>query len=326
MSGKLMTPCTIPTVRRHYNVLSFDVEEHHRIEAANSYACPPERRQDYAARMEVTTRRILEWLAERNTRATFFIVGEIGRTHPRLVRDIAAAGHEVAAHGWEHRRVDRMTPQQFREDLRRCHDALEQAAGTRVGGFRAPTFSVGRHTPWLVEILLECGFEYDSSVMPVWHDRYGVPDAPAQPFWLQAGPHRILELPPLTYRLAGINWPMGGGGYFRLLPLPLVMAALCRQQRQTGLAVSTLYFHPWEFDPQQPRLPLPLLSRFRTYVGIRRNPHKLRKLLSRFTFRTAIEVVRQIRHDPGLTTFPLTSPQETPATSWKRQPPSPPNL
>ncbi len=312
MSGHRTTPSTPPTARRHYAVLSFDVEEHHRIEAARGYACPPERRRVYAGRMEAATRQILEWLAERDTRATFFVVGEIGCTHPRLVRDIAAAGHEVAAHGWEHRRVDQMTPQQFREDLRRCRDALEQAAGTRVWGFRAPTFSVGRQTPWFVELLLEAGMEYDSSVMPIWHDRYGVPDAPTQPFWLHAGQHRILELPPLTYRLAGINWPVGGGGYFRLLPLPLVIAALRGQQRQRCLAVSTLYFHPWEFDPQQPRLPLPILSRFRTYVGIRHNAHKLRKLLPRFTFQTAIDVVRQIRHDADLAAFPLTPPQDSP--------------
>src|SRR5581483_8378867 len=137
-----------------------------------------------------------------------YIVGEIARTHPALVRAIHEAGHEIGSHSWDHRRVHRFTPDSFREDLLRSKDALEQAAGVSVSGFRAPTFSVVRETGWAVDILAECGFEYDSSIFPVRHDRYGIPDAPRMPFLAVGNEREILEFPLLTYRLAGLNLPV----------------------------------------------------------------------------------------------------------------------
>src|SRR5581483_7457642 len=140
--------------------------------------------------------------------------------------------------------------------------------GRPVLGYRAPTFSVVKQTAWAIDTLVECGFAYDSSIFPVWHDRYGVPGAPRAPFRARGLDHEILELPPATLRLLGMNLPVGGGGYFRLLPLFFLKWALRQVRRRCDPAVATLYFHPWEFDPGQPRLPLGRLSRFRTYVGL----------------------------------------------------------
>src|SRR5262249_32672923 len=156
--------------------------------------------------------------------ATFFVVGEIARSHPGLIRDIAAAGHEIGSHSWDHRRVHRFDPASFRDDLRRSKDALEQAGGKPVTGLRAPTFRVVRETGWGVDVLSECGFAYDSSVFPVRHDRSGIAAAPRGLFRAEGRERTILELPPATYRVFGQNLPVAGGGYFRLFP-PAVMRA-----------------------------------------------------------------------------------------------------
>lgn len=277
------------------NVASFDIEEHFRIEAAVGLDCPAELKADYSARMEGATRRLLAQLADAKTLATFYIVGEIAKTHPKLVRDIHAAGHEVGSHSWDHRRVHRFTPESFREDLRTSKDVLEQATGAPVYGFRAPTFSVMRETGWAIDALADCGFEYDSSIFPVRHDRYGVPDAPRVPFVAQGQEREILELPPLTYRVGGMNLPVAGGGYFRLFPLAVMRAGLRQAARADCPNVGMLYFHPWEFDPGQPKLPLKRLSRWRTYVGVGRTTARLASLLTAFPFTRAIDAVRAIR-------------------------------
>jgi polysaccharide deacetylase family protein (PEP-CTERM system associated) len=280
------------------NVVSFDVEEHHRIEAAVGLTVSAELRAEYAARMESATRRLLAQLADAQVLATFYVVGEIARGHPELVRDIHAAGHEVGSHSWDHRRVHRFTPSAFREDLRTSKDALEQATGAAVVGFRAPTFSVVRETAWAIDVLADCGFEYDSSIFPVRHDRYGIPDAPRGPFIAVGKTRELLELPPLTYRVGGLNLPVAGGGYFRLFPLFVMKAGLrqaARRAADESPQVGMLYFHPWEFDPEQPRLPLGRLARWRTYVGIERTTHRLGRLLAGFRFTRAIDAVRAIR-------------------------------
>lgn len=279
-------------------VASFDIEEHHRIEAAAGLDVSPERKHDYAARMDRTTRRLLDQLAAASVRATFYVVGEIAVTHPQLVRDIHSAGHEVGSHSWDHRRVHRFDPKSFREDLMRSKDALEQATGEKVSGFRAPTFSVVRDTAWAIDALADCGFEYDSSIFPVRHDRYGIPDAPRRPFVAVGSERELLELPPLTYRVAGMNLPVAGGGYFRLFP-PAVMRAGLRQAARAddGPQLAMLYFHPWEFDPDQPRLPLGRLSRWRTYVGVSKTTARLDNLLTAYPFTRAIDAVRALRRD-----------------------------
>jgi polysaccharide deacetylase family protein (PEP-CTERM system associated) len=278
-------------------VLSFDVEEHYRIEAAAGLSFTDDRKQEYADRMAVTTRRLLAQLAAADVRATFFLVGRIAVTDPTLVREIADAGHEVGAHGWDHQRVHRFTPESFRDDIRRCKDALEQATGRPVFGYRAPTFSVVKETGWAVDVLASSGLTYDSSIFPVRHDRYGIPDAPRTPFVVEGTAAAILEMPPATYRFAGQNLPVAGGGYFRLFPLAVMRVGIAQMCRRTSPAVAMLYFHPWEFDPGQPRLPLRRLSRWRTYVGVGRSEARLGRLLSRYKFRRAIDIAKEL--DPA---------------------------
>lgn len=272
-------------------VLSFDVEEHHRIEAAAGLEIDPALKSRYAARVGPTTRWLLERLGERGIRATFFLVGELARDQPALVRDIARDGHEIASHGWDHRRVLALGPAEFREDLRRSVDVLQQITGEAVRGYRAPTFSILRRTAWAVDALAEAGLLYDSSIFPVKHDRYGLPEAPCSPF-LARGPGggEVLELPPAVLRIGGARVPAGGGGYFRLFP-PLVLDLALRQAaRSAGTPVAMLYFHPWEFDPEQPRLPLRRVSRFRTYVGVNGSRSRLLDILAKHRFERAVDV------------------------------------
>ena len=200
-------------------VLSFDVEEHHRIEAAAGLQVDPALQRLYGERMRHATAWILEQLAERGIPATFFIVGQITETNPKLVRSICEAGHEVASHGWDHRRIHVMSPESFREDVRTSKDALEQVCGTAVVGYRAPTFSVVRQTAWALDILAEMGMAYDSSIYPVHHDRYGIPGAPRCPFLAQGLEQEILELPPATLRIGGLEHSHRGR---RILPTPAV--------------------------------------------------------------------------------------------------------
>ena len=275
-------------------IVSFDVEEHHRIEAAAHIICTDAMMTDYASRMEASTHRILDQLAAASVKASFYIVGKIVQTHPSLIRAIHDAGHEVGSHSWDHRRLNHFTPETFRDDLRKSKDALEQVTGAAVFGFRAPTFSVVRETGWAVDVLAECGFTYDSSIFPVRHDRYGIPDAPRGPFVAVGKEREILELPPVTYRVARVNLPVAGGGYFRLFPLAFMRAGL-RQASRSEPGVGMLYFHPWEFDPGQPHLPLKRFSRWRTYVGVTKTTRRLGQLLASYPFRRAIDVVNDIR-------------------------------
>ncbi len=241
---------------------------------------------------------ILERLAEHDIPATFFVLGQIARQSPSLVRSIHDAGHEVASHGWDHRRLHSLTPQAFREDVRKSKDALEQACGAAVLGYRAPTFSVVRKTAWALDVLAELGLLYDSSIYPVHHDRYGISDAPREPFLAQGTCQQILELPPATVRIGGVNVPVGGGGYFRMLPWPVLKLALEHSRRDPRTGATMLYFHPWEFDLDQPRLPLKRLNRFRTYVGIRRTPSRLTKLFTGYPYTRAVDLAGRLLERP----------------------------
>jgi polysaccharide deacetylase family protein (PEP-CTERM system associated) len=271
-------------------ILSFDVEDHHRIEAAAGLSIDPDLQANYRKRVEPPTRWILDQLGQRKISSTFFILGEIARRDPHLVRTIHEAGHEIACHGWDHRRLHALNPASFREDLRKSKDALEQASGAPVVGYRAPTFSLVGETAWAIDVLVESGMRYDSSIYPVRHDRYGVPAAPRAPFWAKGVSHSILELPPLTLRVFGLNLPVGGGGYFRLFPLWLMRRGLAQAARQSLPAVAMLYFHPWEFEPDQPRLPLKWMARFRTYAGIRRTRERLESIINASRFTRGIDV------------------------------------
>jgi polysaccharide deacetylase family protein (PEP-CTERM system associated) len=262
-------------------------------------------------RLESSTRWLLDQLGLHGTKATFFVLGQIARQHPALVRAIQQDGHEVASHGWDHQRVHSLTPALFRHDVRRSKDVIEQIIGEAVVGYRAPTFSIVRETAWALDILAELGMLYDSSIYPVWHDRYGVPQAPRSPFQVRGINHALLELPLATVRFLGVNLPVGGGGYFRLLPLFLMESALRqirleRPSNRQHFSLAVLYFHPWEFDPKQPRLPLRWLNRFRTYVGIFRNRGRFNALLARYRVARANDAVSQLeQHRSSLPSYSL---------------------
>jgi polysaccharide deacetylase family protein (PEP-CTERM system associated) len=275
-------------------ILSFDVEEHHRIEAAVGMQVDADRKAEYTERMETATRWLLDVLGERNLKATFFIVGKIAERKPDLVRAIHAAGHEIASHSWDHKRVHNFTPDTFREDVRRGKSVLEQLTGTAVVGFRAPTFSIVRETCWALDVLVEEGFHYDSSIYPVRHDRYGVPRAPRVPFLARGQKQALLELPPATLRWLWTNVPVGGGGYFRLLPLFFMKRGLRQLHRRGKPSVAMIYFHPWEFDADQPRLPLTRMGRFRTYVGLKQSRDRLLQLINGSHFVRAVDVARRL--------------------------------
>jgi polysaccharide deacetylase family protein (PEP-CTERM system associated) len=288
-------------------ILSFDVEEHHCIEAAAGLSVPSSLEAHYRARVEPATRWLLDQLGERGIRATFFLVGQLAERHPGLVRAIARGGHEVASHGWDHQRLHHLNPVSFREDVRRSRDTLEQTTGEAVLGYRAPTFSIVAQTAWALDVLAELGMLYDSSIYPVRHDRYGVPRAPRAPFRARGLSQTILEIPPATLRLMDMKIPVGGGGYFRLLPLFLFERALQQIQAECEPPVAMLYFHPWEFDARQARLPLGRWSLVRTYVGIYRTRARLAALLTRHPghqFRRAVDVARTLPSG-SLPTFPL---------------------
>jgi polysaccharide deacetylase family protein (PEP-CTERM system associated) len=275
-------------------ILSFDVEEHYRIESAAELTVAPAEQAYYAGRVEPATRWLLEQLGRRDLRATFFIVGQLARSQPGLVRAIHAAGHEVASHGWDHRRLHLLDPDSFRQDLRQSKDALEQLISEAVHGYRAPTFSVVPQTAWAIDVLAEEGLLYDSSIYPVWHDRYGVPGAPRGPFRVKGTRHEMLEIPPVTLRLGNKMVAAGGGGYFRLLPLFVMEHALKQVEQECRPPVAMLYFHPWEFDPWQARLPLHGLNRWRTYVGLHGSRPRFRALLGRHRFVRAIDVANSL--------------------------------
>ena len=263
--------------------ITIDVEEYFHIEAAYS-AIRREDWGDWPSRVEHNIDLLLGLFDRHNQRGTFFILGDIARRHPHLAKRVADAGHEIASHGTGHDRLHRLDPDRFRQDVLISKHLLEDQTGQVVLGYRAPTFSVVPQTAWAIDVLIEAGFEYDASIFPVRHHWYGVPDAPDQPFHVQSGPNHpfLLEIPPLTWTvrrgpLKGRKMPVAGGGYFRLLPLGFMFRGLSQASREKRPAV--LYFHPWEFDPQTPRMPLPLLGRVRTYTGLRSARSRLDRIM-----------------------------------------------
>jgi polysaccharide deacetylase family protein (PEP-CTERM system associated) len=273
------------------NGLSVDVEDYYHVEAFAD-RIRPETWSQYPRRVVENTRRVLALFENCGARATFFVLGYVAEKEPALVREIAAAGHEIGCHSHMHRRVFKMTPQEFREDLRRAKGVIEDAGGQKVVGYRAPTFSIVEKSLWAVEILAEEGFLYDSSVFPVRHDLYGMPDAPRFPYrWVWPDGKSLYEIPPFTVRFAGRNWPAAGGGYLRVLPMFYTRWAMKRVMQQEGRPV-VVYLHPWEIDPQQPRLSGSLKARFRHYSNLGGMEKRIKELISghRFvSFKTFLE-------------------------------------
>jgi polysaccharide deacetylase family protein (PEP-CTERM system associated) len=269
--------------------VSIDVEDWFQV--ANFFHAIPRASWDQqVSRVERNVDGILELLAARSVRATFFVLGWIAERHPQVVRRIAAAGHELGSHGVSHRFVQDLGPAAFREEARRSKDLIEQIGGARVRGFRASTFTITRATWWALDVLAEEGYEYDSSVFPVRHPRYGVPGFPPEPQRLELGGARsIVEFPPLVYRRFGRCWPAAGGGYFRLFPLWFSRHAIAQAEREGRSAV--LYLHPWEFDPGQPRVAVGRLTRIRHYANLARTAPRLEALLARFRFAAMEDVL-----------------------------------
>lgn len=269
--------------------MTVDVEDYFQVSAFEKSVCRS-RWDSLESRVTRNTDKLLEMFAGAGVTATFFTLGWVADRHPGLVRRIAAAGHEIASHGYEHRLVYDLTPEQFREDLRRARYALEQVSGQPVLGYRAPSYSITKRNMWAFDVLLEEGFVYDASVFPIHHDRYGIPDAPRHPFKIHRALGSLWELPGSTVRCAGQNLPIGGGGYFRLLPYSVTRRAIQHVNTAENRAVM-FYLHPWEIDPDQPRIASSLVSRFRHYQNLSSTESRLRRLLSDFAFGPAMSMV-----------------------------------
>jgi polysaccharide deacetylase family protein (PEP-CTERM system associated) len=238
---------------------------------------------DYPSRVEANTRFILDLFDECGVKGTFFILGWVAERYPVLVREIVQRGHEVGCHSYWHRLIYKLSQEEFSEDTRRAKGLIEDAAGTAVYGYRAPSFSVVKKSMWALDTLVEQGFRYDSSMFPIQHDVYGTPDAPRVPFRVdtEAGP--IAEFPMTTFRWMGDrNLPIGGGGYLRIFPFWVTRFGV-RKAHENGVPLNT-YVHPWEIDPAQPRLEGRMTSRLRHYTNLKHTANRLRKLSRMVSF------------------------------------------
>ena len=260
------------------NALSVDVEDWFQVGAFENVI----RREEWDSltpRVERNAHAVLDLFDRAGVKATLFTLGWVADRYPRVIRRAAGAGHEIASHGWDHRRVFTMAPEEFRADLAKARAAIEDAAGVKVSGYRAPSFSIDARTPWAHPILAEEGYAYSSSVAPIVHDHYGWRDAPRFA-WRPVEGAELIELPVTTVELAGRRAAAGGGGFFRLLPYRLSRWAIERVNARDGRP-AVFYFHPWEIDPDQPRVPhATLKSRVRHYTNLRVMERKLFKLFT----------------------------------------------
>jgi polysaccharide deacetylase family protein (PEP-CTERM system associated) len=270
------------------NALTIDVEDYFQVSALAPHF-PRKNWDAVPCRVERNVDLILDLLDQRGAKATFFTLGWVAERYPQLVRRIAASGHEVASHGYSHERASAMTPKAFLADIALAKAVLEDIAGKKVTGYRAPSFSIGMQNLWAHDTIAEAGYVYSSSVYPVKHDHYGIPDAPRFPYLLASG---LMEIPVTTMRLLGRNWPAGGGGYFRLLPYAVSRWQIARVNRDDKRP-AIFYFHPWEVDPDQPRVAeASAKARFRHYVNLSRTENRLKRLLGDFNWGRADEVFR----------------------------------
>ncbi len=274
------------------NALSVDVEDWFQVGAFENTID----RSDWEGlnrRVEANTDACLAMFAKAGIKATFFTLGWVAHRHPALIRRIVEQGHELASHGWDHARVFTLTPEQFRDDLAKTRACLEDAGGTVVTGYRAPSFSIDKRTPWAHPILAEAGYTYSSSVAPVVHDHYGWPEAPRFAFAPVAGSD-FLELPVTTAKLGGRTLAAGGGGFFRLLPYQFSRWAVRQVNAEAQSAI--IYFHPWEIDPSQPRVAnAPLRSKLRHYTNLSVMAPKLERLIDDFAWGRVDEIVADMQ-------------------------------
>ena len=273
------------------NVLSVDVEEYYHA-AIFRTGVAGRASLEFESRVEESMKRLLAVLETHRTKATFFVLGDVAAKHPSILHALAAGHHEIACHGDRHEDVCRMTPTEFRRDIRRAKATIEGISGQPVIGYRAPNFSIGREQSWAYEVLAEEGFLYDSSQYPIYHPRYGQPEAPRAPYEIwRRGSASLVEFPIGTARVFGMNVPVGGGGLFRLLPNEFYRRGIGHVNAHDHLPVM-FYLHPWELDPNQPRPPMAWRHRFRHYVGLEKEAGKLSRLLGQFRFGTAREFLQ----------------------------------
>ena len=265
------------------NALTIDVEDYYQVSGFDKVV----RREDwpsYPSRVEASTERILQRLADADVRGTFFVLGHVAQQCPALVRRIAEAGHEIGSHGTWHRLIYTQTATEFRDDLVRSRETLQDLIGQKVTAYRAPSFSITTASLWALDVLVEEGFTIDSSIYPVHHDRYGIPGTPLEPHRIERPAGTLWEFPPPVWSVMGYPLALGGGGYFRLYPYALTRCGL-RAINQSGRPFA-VYLHPWEFDPEQPRIPAGMMRSFRHYVGLRRTEPRLVQVLRDFAFGT----------------------------------------
>ncbi len=276
----------------HINAFTVDVEDYFQVSGFERNVIR-ETWDGYESRVVANTQRILELLAEHQTLATFFVLGWVANRFPSLIREIQRAGHELGSHSYWHRLVYLLTPEQFREDLRNSKAAIEDACGASVSTYRAPSFSITRKSLWALEILAEEGFTTDSSMFPVQHDRYGIPGGRPEIHEIQTKSGPLTEYPLTVFRAGRYTLPVGGGGYFRLYPYWLTRNLL-KSVNSRAQRPFSFYIHPWEVDPNQPRLSGGShASRFRHYVNLRPTVAKLSKLLTEFRFGTMCQSICQ---------------------------------
>jgi polysaccharide deacetylase family protein (PEP-CTERM system associated) len=271
------------------NAMTVDVEDYFHVSVFDGVV-PRHLWATLESRVVQNTERLLDLFAESSVLGTFFVLGWVAERHPSLVRRIAGRGHEIASHGFAHRLVYDLTPAQFRDDIRRSKAVLESAGGVPVLGYRAPSYSITPRSLWAIDILIEEGFAYDASIFPIHHDRYGIPVSPRHPYMLKRECGSLLEVPGSTVRVGPLNLPIAGGGYFRILPYEWTRWGIARLN-ETEDRPAIFYLHPWEIDPDQPRLATSRLGRFRHYRNLSQTEERLRLLLSDFRFSTVTRVM-----------------------------------
>ncbi len=276
------------------NAFTVDVEEYFQVEAFSDLI-PKRDWHKFPSRVEETTSILLELLDTYQVRGTFFVLGWIARIHPALVEKIHKAGHEIASHGFDHIMITEMTPEAFREDIRKSKGIIEGITGAPVTGYRAPTFSITEKTSWAYDILRQEGYSYSSSVFPVWHDRYGWPKFGDHPRQMGSGKNgEFWEIPLTVGSIGPFRVPFGGGGYLRAYPLTLTNALFRRLERDGRHGI--VYIHPWELDSRHPAIQAPFLRRLRHYIGIPKMREKLIGLLRSIPFGTVAQLLEANRH------------------------------
>jgi polysaccharide deacetylase family protein (PEP-CTERM system associated) len=275
------------------NAMSVDVEDYFQVSAFDTVVS----RADWStleSRVVTNTERLLDLFERSNIKSTFFVLGWVAEHFPALVRNIAARGHEIASHGYNHQLVYSLTPQAFREDVGSAKRLLEDLSGKVVRGYRAPSYSIVERSLWALDVLIEEGYEYDTSIFPIHHDRYGIADAERHTHVLRRPSGALIEVPASTVRMSGVNLPIGGGGYFRLLPYAWTQWGINRVNATEHKPV-VFYLHPWEVDPAQPRFRASAVSRFRHYTNLSATVSRLTRLIETFRFDTIAALLERAK-------------------------------